>query len=389
MFSGSIQHVLLVGGGHAMLHTLRHIREKVPPAVKITLISDSPYLYYSGMVPEYIGGIYSEDVVRIGLEGLCKKVGIDWKQGKVMNLNAAEMWVELEHKERITADLMAFDVGSVTPLSEHEQGLIVTKPLHRITALVDTLQQMMASRTYQPVAIVGAGAAGVEIALNLGNRLKKEGLSNAIPLHLFEEQERVLPRFNLRLSQSAHKALTEAGVNIHLNARPDLIAEGKIKTNETAETFGITLWATGTLGPPFFLNSGLNTNEKGFVHTDPFLVAKDHPNILVAGDSALVEGYERLERIGVHAVKQGPVLLSTLEARIWGEQPKKRFKPYLISPIIISSGTTKAWWITPAVWFNHAWSLGLKHYVDRAWINPWLEERYRHTTLWDYSNASD
>jgi len=388
MRSCSIQHVLLVGGGHAMLHTIRHIREKVPYSVKISLISDHPYLYYSGMVPEYLGGIYKEEEVRIDLMRLCKEFGIEWIPGKVINLNSSEMWVELDNHDLVKADLMAFDVGSVTPLSDQFQDYVVTKPLHRITHLMSTLQQMITNHTYQPIAIIGAGAAGVEIALNLGNRLKKEGLDTSIPIHLFEERDRVLPRFTPTLSESAYKALTTAGVTIHLKARPVMMDKHHLKVNETVNNYGVILWATGTVAPAFFLNSGLKTNQSGFVYTDAYMVAKDHPNIIVAGDSALVEGYETLERIGVHAVKQGPIVLSTLEARIFGYKPKKRFKPYLISPIIISSGSSEAWWVTPAFWLQNKVSLSLKHLVDRHWINPWLEGSFRHKKLWDYSNAS-
>lgn len=389
MRSQSIQHVLLVGGGHAMLHTLRHIREKVPSSIKISLISDNPYLYYSGMVPEYLGGVYREEEVRIDLISLCATFGIDWIHGKVTKLNAADRWVELENNQRIYADILAFDVGSVTPMSDQHAGIVVTKPLHRITQLLSTLQQMVATQTYQPIAIIGAGAAGVEIALNLGNRLRKEGLSEVIPVRLFEEKDRVLSRFDKKLSASAHNALVRAGVDVRLNTRPHLLDTKQIKINDVVETYGAVLWATGTIAPAFFLDAGLKTHHNGFVYTDRYLVAKGNPNIIVAGDSALVEGYETLERIGVHAVKQGPIVLSTVEALIFGKKPLKRFKPYVLSPIIISSGTADAWWIIPSFWVNHKWSLGLKHYVDRAWINPWLAESYRHQKLWDYAHASD
>lgn len=388
MRNQSVQHILLVGGGHAMLHTLRHIRKKVPPTIHISLINDHPFLYYSGMVPEYLGGVYREEEIRIDLKRWCELFGINWIQGKVTTLNAAERWVELEDTRQIQADILAFDVGSVTPVSELNRGMMVTKPLHRITHLLSTLQQMTATRTFQPLAIVGAGAAGVEIALNLAHRLQKEGLSEHIPIQIFEEKDRVLSRFDQKLSESAHTALMHAGVQIYLNTKPLPIGPHQMKMNNTTQEYGAVLWATGTVAPAFFLNSGLSTHPNGFVYTDHYLIAKNYPNILVAGDSALVEGYETIERIGVHAVKQGPIVLATLQALIFGKKPSKPFKPYAISPIIISSGTDQAWWVTSSFWFKHKWALGLKHYVDRTWINPWLEIPYQHRALYDYVSAS-
>lgn len=51
--------LLLVGGGHAMLPALQHARRWTSRGVRVTLLDENRYLYYSGMVPEYVGGVYT------------------------------------------------------------------------------------------------------------------------------------------------------------------------------------------------------------------------------------------------------------------------------------------------------------------------------------------
>ena len=78
--------LLLVGGGHAILPFLvnaSHFRN----LADITLINEHPYLFYSGMIPEYLGGHYTKEDVTIDLGRLCKLNGITFVSAKAQNLH--------------------------------------------------------------------------------------------------------------------------------------------------------------------------------------------------------------------------------------------------------------------------------------------------------------
>lgn len=379
--------ILLVGGGHAMMPTVRHIREHVPASVSVTLVSDNPYLYYSGMVPEYLGGVYREDEIRLDLVSLCNRYGIDWVHGRAVGLDVKRSEITLANGGTVAGDVVAFDVGSMTPGTTDES--IVAKPLHRIARFAEQIDEMLDSDSGHQVAIVGGGAAGVEVALNVAQRIRRQGAEQRIRIHLYESNDRVLHMFPKGLSKDALRLLIDAGVRVEISSRPVAVSEKVLRTAVGETAYSTILWATGTKGPDFFKEAGLLTNERGFVHTDTQLRVIGRSNIFASGDSALVKGYENLARIGVHAVKQGPVLLHNIAASVNETDGLQAFAPYPVSPIIISTGLPSAWWLAGPVWFRNKLSLGLKHQIDRKWINPWLDPAYRSTKLWDYRNATD
>jgi len=388
MATSAVRSVLLIGGGHAMMPVIRHLREHIPDSVQVSLVSDHPYLYYSGMVPEFLGGVYNENQVRLDLESLCERHGIGWELGRVVGLDTKRMAVALSDGRTLNADIFAFDVGSVTPGVSGGDHDIVAKPLHYIRRLADDVDELILNERKGSIAIVGGGAAGVEVALNVANRIRKNELDHQIRLHLYEGNERVLPTFKSSLSADVLQQLIEVGVQVELKSRPHKVSDNVLSTPLGEREYKSILWATGTRGPHFFEQAELLTDSRGFVHTDRYLRVLGRKDIFVAGDSALVEGYEKLERIGVHAVKQGPVLLKNLVARINGREPMHTFKPYPISPIIISTGTKAAWWVAGRFWFRNSFALGMKHHIDRKWIHPWLDPAYRSAYLWDYKNAA-
>lgn len=388
MATSAVKSVLLIGGGHAMMPVIRHLRQHIPDSVQVSLVSDHPFLYYSGMVPEYLGGVYHENQVRLDLESLCERHGIGWELGKVVRLDTRRMEVTLSDGRTLSADILAFDVGSVTPGVLDGNVDIVAKPLHYIRRLANEVDELLSSGREGSIAIVGGGAAGVEVALNMANRIRKNERDQLLRLHLFESNDRVLPTFTSRLSADVLQHLIEAGVHVELKSRPQKVSHNVLSTPLDEREYDTILWATGTRGPHFFEQAEILTDSRGFVYTDRCLRVLGRKDIFVAGDSALVEGYEKLDRIGVHAVKQGPVLLKNLVARINGREPTHTFKPYPISPIIISTGTRAAWWVAGGFWFRNSIALGLKHHIDRKWIHPWLDPAYRSTYLWDYKNAA-
>src|SRR5690606_1597688 len=143
MATSTVESVLLVGGGHAMMPVIRHIRQYIPDSVQVSLVSDHPYLYYSGMVPEYLGGVYDENQIRLDLESLCERHGIGWELGRVVSVDTKRMEVALSDGRTLGADVLAFDVGSQTPgVSAGDQD-IVAKPLHNIRRFADEVDDLI------------------------------------------------------------------------------------------------------------------------------------------------------------------------------------------------------------------------------------------------------
>lgn len=91
--------------------------------------------------------------------------------------------------------------------------------------------------------------------------------------------------------------------------------------------------------------------------------------IYAAGDCArFLPG--PLSRIGVHGVRQGPVLHQSLLARVRGE-PLPVYKPPRRALSILDLGDGIGLAVRGRWWWYGAEALRLKRYIDRRWLNTY------------------
>lgn len=364
-----------------MLPSVQTARAWVDGGASVCLVSDCRYLYYSGMVPEYLGGVYPREAVRIDLEALCVRAGIPFVEAAAVRLDPAEQVVVTADGERHGYDLAAFDLGARNP---GEPGAAIpTKPLYRLERLAALLDEALAASTAVcRLVIVGGGAAGVEVALNVMARFAAARRAQALRLHLVEQSERLLSGFPVGLARHAAAQLEARGATLHLETSVEHVTDAAVQlSGRPPLPADAVLWATGATGPALFRDAGLPCDERGLLRVNASLQSTAAPRLFAAGDCASVEGYETLPRIGVHAVKQGPLLRDNLaralEALGRGDVPTKDqledFTPYPVAPLILSTGTSKGWLATDRLWLRGTPMLRLKHFVDRRWMKKYAD----------------
>ena len=146
------------------------------------------------------------------------------------------------------------------------------------------------------VAIIGAGATGVELAAELHRttrQLVAYGLDSIDPdkdlsVHLIEAADRILPALPQRLSASAQGLLEKIGVQLHTKAKVAEVltdgvrlAEGRIIPAE------LVVWAAGVKAADFLKNlDGLETNRANQLHVGPTLQTSRDDAIFAIGDCA-------------------------------------------------------------------------------------------------------
>lgn len=368
--------LLLIGGGHAMLPALCDAAQWTANGVRVTLLDGNRFLYYSGMVPEYLGGVYTQDEVRIDLKHLCKQANVRFIESAAEHLDPERRVVTTTDGQALSYDVAALDIGARNPALLPQA--IRTKPLHHVEALEEQIQSALTT-PHSPLHLViaGGGAAGVEVALNVTSRFQAHGQSEALSLTIVEGADRLLPDFPTGMSTYATERLRERGANIQCAAFVESIQNGTAAlSNERRISSDVVLWATGSVGPALFDDAGLICDAKGFVRVTDTLQCMGYPRLFAAGDCATVAGHEALRKVGVHAVKQGPVLQTNLNrtlSAIRAGQPSHAwsldtFEPYLAAPLILSTGTADGLWTAGPVWFRGRPVLRLKHFVDRRWI---------------------
>jgi len=146
------------------------------------------------------------------------------------------------------------------------------------------------------VAIIGAGATGVELAAEVHNTtrdLVSYGLDRIDPdedikLNLIEASDRILPALPLRLSQAAERLLQDLGVRIRTSARvASVLPNGIELAGGEIIPAELVVWAAGVKAPDFLRDlDGLETNRLNQLVVLPTLQTTRDENIFAIGDCA-------------------------------------------------------------------------------------------------------
>ena len=153
------------------------------------------------------------------------------------------------------------------------------------------------------VAIIGAGATGVELAAELHKSTRELvafGLDRIDPdrditLHLIEAADRILPALPPRIATAATDLLTGLGVKVYTSARVAAVVPNGVKLADgriiNAE---LVVWAAGVKAPAFLQNlDGLETNAINQLVVRQTLQTTRDDDIFAIGDCAACPWPER------------------------------------------------------------------------------------------------
>ncbi|QIZ85022.1 NAD(P)/FAD-dependent oxidoreductase [Bermanella marisrubri] len=147
------------------------------------------------------------------------------------------------------------------------------------------------------IAIVGAGATGVELAAELHNTaaqlraygldyLKKEQLNVSI----IEAGERILPALPPRISAAAHRELNKLGVEVQTQTFIKEVTEEGYWTSEgKLIPAQLKVWAAGVKAPEWMENlGGLETTKTNQIKVKPSLQTTLDDRIFAIGDCSFM-----------------------------------------------------------------------------------------------------
>jgi NADH dehydrogenase len=229
-----------------------------------------------------------------------------------------------ERKEITPARVVAYDtlviaVGSLTNdfgtpgVKEHAIALETAAEAERfhrrlVNACIRADAQTGPLRPEQlDVAIIGAGATGVELAAELHRTtrsLVSYGLDRIDPekdvrLILIEAAPRVLPALPERLAKSAHRLLERLGVEVRPGARvAEVLAEGVRLADGEIIAAELVVWAAGVKAPEMLRRiEGLETNRSNQLLVHPTLQTTRDEDIFAIGDCAACPWLGKADRI--------------------------------------------------------------------------------------------
>ncbi|MCQ4347207.1 FAD-dependent oxidoreductase [Pseudomonas stutzeri] len=347
--------LLLVGAGHVHLGVLRLWAAGGRPPGRIVLLSPEDAAWYSGMLPGLLAGRYALAECRIPLAPLCAAAGVDWRQAAATALEADAGTLQLDGGERLAARWLSLDVGAPPRLPEQDGAgmeLLAVKPFPAFVARWRAWQDAPA-----PLAILGGGAAGVELALALARR---------VPALTLLAAGELLGGHPPGLRRRALRHLRAAGVELREHC-----PVARIRGTTLLDPDGRPAWqgprllvASGARPLPWLRRSALAGDRDGFVAVAPSLRSLSHPQVFASGDCAGLAG---VPHNGVHAVRQGPLLADNL-ARALGGLPLADYRAQRHSLALLADGQGGAL-LSWAGWSAEGRWCGLwKDWLDRRFV---------------------
>ncbi|MBS3805823.1 MAG: FAD-dependent oxidoreductase, partial [Oleiphilaceae bacterium] len=186
------------------------------------------------------------------------------------------------------------------------------------------------------IAIIGAGATGVELAaeLRLASReLPVYGMNNLKPadisISLVEAAPRILPALPERLSNAATRELGNLDVNV-VTGQPvnEVLPEGITLKDGTYMASEMTIWAAGIKAPAFLKDiEGLETTRSNQLVVHQTLQTTGDADIFAFGDCAACPQPDSDYPVPPRAQaahQQADTLFETLKNRLEGK-PAKAF----------------------------------------------------------------
>ena len=350
-----VPRIVVVGGGAGGLELATRLGDRLGRKKKadIVLIDANRTHIWKPLLHQLAAGSYDSHAEEIEYLAQARWHHFRFRQGRLAGLDRASReillapLVDAAGREIIPAQRLAYDylviaVGSQTNdfgtpgVTEHAIRLDSPEAArHFHERLIDACLKahsvpVEAGKGRMTVAIIGAGATGVELAAELhaaAQVLVSFGLDHIHPetdlkIVLVEASARILAALPARLSEAAARELRKLAVEIHSNERVVEVSEEGIRMGSGKFIPStLTVWAAGIKAPDFLAGiDGLETNRINQLLVEPTLQCTRDDRVFAFGDCAAcpADGGGWVPARAQAAHQQAAVLARNIERLIAG-----------------------------------------------------------------------
>ncbi|MDO6686382.1 MULTISPECIES: NAD(P)/FAD-dependent oxidoreductase [unclassified Agarivorans] len=311
--------IVVVGGGAGGLELATRLGRKLGKHGKanVVLVDKNRTHLWKPLLHEVATGSLDAGIDALSYRSHAANHGFEFQLGEVADVNREDQLVTLkamveEGKEVLPARQLNYDylimaIGSVSndfnTKGVKDNCIFLDNP-----SRADLFHRRMLNRFLQysqndeaqkgekvRVAIVGAGATGVELSAELHNaldQLRAYGVPNlshsSLAVTLVEAGEKILPALPVRISSSAHSELQKMGVDVRTKTMvTEATEEGLTTKDGELIKADLMVWAAGIKCPDFMKElGGLETNRINQLVVRPTLQTSRDSNIYAIGDCA-------------------------------------------------------------------------------------------------------
>lgn len=346
-----------MGAGHAHLFLLKSAAELRDAGYDVTLLAPGTF-HYSGVASATAAGVLPEIDGQIDVKSLARKHGVTQHEGLLAALDHTGRVATTDDGTEIGYDVISFNIGSaVSPRSMRVgDDVMRVKPLSSLAGLD---QRLSAQSTPARITVAGAGSSGVELAAHLALR------SDVGAVTIVDAEGTIARDLPVVARRRLQRSLDLRGVRVLLST-PLAELSGSTATCADGTTIDhdVAILATGLAAPPIVETTGLG--DRDGIPIRATLQHRDHDDIYAGGDCANFLP-QTLPRVGVHGVRQAPVLLASLLARRSGEE-LPTYEPQMKALAILDLGGGIGLAVRGERWWYGRSALWLKRWIDRRWL---------------------
>ncbi|MEM9570663.1 MAG: selenide, water dikinase SelD [Pseudomonadota bacterium] len=355
--------LILLGGGHTHALVLRKWAMQPLPGVQVTLVNPGVKAPYTGMLPGFVAGHYERQDLDIDLVRLVRAAGARLIVDRAIGIDSVARTVQLADRPAIPYDVLSIDVGISSHIPEPVPAIppiLPAKPLGPFadawSALVERVER---EKFAASIAVIGAGVAGVELALAIAYRLRSLGRP-AARIQLIEATDEPMREINRTARRELIAELDQADVSLLTNS-------GLEKIDANAD---FVISAAGA-SPHAWLTDTSLALEDGYIVVDEHLQSVNTPDVFAAGDCAHLSHAPR-PKAGVFAVRQAPVLFQNLRAAL-STGDRRAYRPQRDYLKLISTGRRSAITDKWGIGLSGPWMWTWKDRIDRAFMKQFID----------------
>jgi len=361
------KHLVLIGGGHAHMVTLAKLHTFTDAGHQVTVIGPSDHHYYSGMGPGMLGKTYAPDDIRFRTRHVVAKQGGTFIRDEAVGIDPKAQKIFLTSGDPVAYDVVSCNAGSQVPkamVTADAGSVFSVKPIERLQEAQTRIQSLMAGRNAR-IAIVGGGSSATEIAGNIWQLGQILG-GYKPQVHIYTSR-RLMEGFPRRVHQKCWQVLTRRGIHIHENTPVDKIDGGGIhRTTGTTDPADLIFMAVGVKPSPIFAASNMAVGPDGGLAVNQYLQSIEWGNVFGGGD-CIHFSPQPLDKVGVYAVRENPVLFANLTAALNGGELTS-FDPGGDYLLIFNLGGGKGVLHKAGMTFSGKIAFRIKDYIDCRFI---------------------
>lgn len=364
------KHLVLVGGGHAHMVTLENISRFVEKGAKVTVIAPSSYHYYSGMGPGMLGRTYGPDEIRFATQQVVTAQGGVFVRDYVDRIDPVGHKLFTRSGNEFDYDVVSFNAGShvdqaiVAEGEKRPDNVCPVKPIEALMAASDRLAALFKAGPVQ-VSVVGGGPSSAEISGNVLQLAAKTG--GQVPRVRIFAGRTFMKGFHPGVRDRVRKILARKGVEIVEQGYVAQVEKDRvILDNGDGFETDFTFMASGVSPSEMFERAGLAVGPDKGLLVNQYLQAVDHADIFGGGD-CISFSPKPLDKVGVYAVRENPVLLHNLMAALEGRELMS-FDPGPDYLLIFNLGGGKGVLKKHGLVFGGRIAFMIKDYIDRKFI---------------------